>query len=103
MNFGFSVILILIRRVFFCFQHWISIQELLRHFWSSYPITTSYLYAKVSVVFVNMDKSHVKHIYLFMFEHLSVGKRVIDSKLSANHYKHLGKVHNTIIIALGFD
>lgn len=29
-------------------HHWISIQELLRHFWSSYPITTSYLYAKVS-------------------------------------------------------
>lgn len=29
-------------------HHWISIQELLRHFWSSYPITTSYLYTKVS-------------------------------------------------------
>uniref|UniRef100_A0A7N2LAT8 BSD domain-containing protein n=1 Tax=Quercus lobata TaxID=97700 RepID=A0A7N2LAT8_QUELO len=28
-------------------HHWISIEELLRHFWSSYPITTSYLYAKV--------------------------------------------------------
>ncbi|KAB1215124.1 putative RNA polymerase II transcription factor B subunit 1-1 [Morella rubra] len=28
-------------------HHWICIQELLRHFWSSYPITTSYLYAKV--------------------------------------------------------
>ncbi|XP_024976082.1 general transcription and DNA repair factor IIH subunit TFB1-1-like isoform X1 [Cynara cardunculus var. scolymus] len=28
--------------------HWTSIQELLKHFWSSYPITTSYLYAKVS-------------------------------------------------------
>lgn len=27
--------------------HWTSIQELLRHFWSSYPITTSYLYNKV--------------------------------------------------------
>lgn len=80
----------------FCFQHWISIQELLRHFWSSYPITTSYLYAKVSVVFVDMDKSCVKHIYLFMFEHFFVCKRVIDSKLSANHYKLLGKVHNTL-------
>ncbi|KAK6934664.1 BSD domain [Dillenia turbinata] len=29
-------------------HHWTSIQELLKHFWSSYPITTSYLYAKVS-------------------------------------------------------
>ncbi|KAI0504350.1 hypothetical protein KFK09_015302 [Dendrobium nobile] len=27
--------------------HWSSIQELLRHFWSSYPITTGYLYNKV--------------------------------------------------------
>ncbi|TYJ97218.1 putative RNA polymerase II transcription factor B subunit 1-1 isoform X2 [Cucumis melo var. makuwa] len=27
-------------------HHWISIQELLKHFWSSYPITTSYLYTK---------------------------------------------------------
>ncbi|XP_011007561.1 PREDICTED: probable RNA polymerase II transcription factor B subunit 1-1 isoform X1 [Populus euphratica] len=28
--------------------HWTSIQELLRHYWSSYPITTMYLYSKVS-------------------------------------------------------
>lgn len=28
--------------------HWVSIQELLRHFWSSYPITTTSLYTKVS-------------------------------------------------------
>lgn len=28
-------------------HHWTSIQELLRHFWSSYPVTTSYLYNKV--------------------------------------------------------
>ncbi|XXG84813.1 hypothetical protein AAC387_Pa11g0038 [Persea americana] len=28
-------------------HHWTSIQELLRHFWSSYPVTTSYLYTKV--------------------------------------------------------
>ncbi|ONI36403.1 hypothetical protein PRUPE_1G583500 [Prunus persica] len=28
-------------------HHWISIQELLRHFWSSYPITTTYLSTKV--------------------------------------------------------
>ncbi|XP_052207026.1 general transcription and DNA repair factor IIH subunit TFB1-1-like isoform X2 [Diospyros lotus] len=27
--------------------HWTSIQELLKHFWSSYPITTSYLFVKV--------------------------------------------------------
>lgn len=49
-NLGFLAILMFIRSVFF-FQHWISIQELLRHFWSSYPITTSYLYAKVSALF----------------------------------------------------
>uniref|UniRef100_A0A0E0EKH6 BSD domain-containing protein n=1 Tax=Oryza meridionalis TaxID=40149 RepID=A0A0E0EKH6_9ORYZ len=28
-------------------KHWAAIQELLRHFWSSYPITTSVLYNKV--------------------------------------------------------
>ncbi|KAB5548275.1 hypothetical protein DKX38_011681 [Salix brachista] len=28
--------------------HWTSLQELLRHYWSSYPITTAYLYTKVS-------------------------------------------------------
>ncbi|XP_034200066.1 general transcription and DNA repair factor IIH subunit TFB1-3-like isoform X1 [Prunus dulcis] len=28
-------------------HHWMSIQELLRHFWSSYPITTTYLSTKV--------------------------------------------------------
>ncbi|XP_068637931.1 general transcription and DNA repair factor IIH subunit TFB1-1-like isoform X2 [Aristolochia californica] len=28
-------------------HHWKSIEELLRHFWSCYPITTAYLYAKV--------------------------------------------------------
>lgn len=28
--------------------HWTSIQELLKHFWSSYPITTSSLYSKVN-------------------------------------------------------
>ncbi|KAF5479117.1 hypothetical protein F2P56_005618 [Juglans regia] len=37
-------------------HHWISIQELLRHFWSSYPITTSYLYAKVSRLKEAMSK-----------------------------------------------
>ncbi|GMP52048.1 hypothetical protein CsSME_00018019 [Camellia sinensis var. sinensis] len=31
-------------------HHWTSIQELLKHFWSSYPITTSYLYVKVNAV-----------------------------------------------------
>uniref|UniRef100_A0A1J3DM19 Putative RNA polymerase II transcription factor B subunit 1-1 n=1 Tax=Noccaea caerulescens TaxID=107243 RepID=A0A1J3DM19_NOCCA len=29
-------------------HHWTSIQELLRHFWSSYPITTTYLHTKVA-------------------------------------------------------
>ncbi|KAL5230602.1 hypothetical protein ABZP36_029378 [Zizania latifolia] len=31
-------------------DHWTAIQELLRHFWSSYPITTSVLYNKVQRV-----------------------------------------------------
>ncbi|KAJ8446773.1 hypothetical protein Cgig2_000784 [Carnegiea gigantea] len=30
------------------FQHWTSIQELLKHFWSSYPIRTPYLSTKVN-------------------------------------------------------
>ncbi|XP_073272635.1 general transcription and DNA repair factor IIH subunit TFB1-1-like isoform X2 [Primulina huaijiensis] len=29
-------------------HHWTSIQELLKHFWSSYPVTTKYLYVKVT-------------------------------------------------------
>ncbi|XP_037494489.1 general transcription and DNA repair factor IIH subunit TFB1-1 isoform X5 [Jatropha curcas] len=29
-------------------HHWMSVEELLKHYWSSYPITTAYLYAKVS-------------------------------------------------------
>ncbi|KAF2290126.1 hypothetical protein GH714_002930 [Hevea brasiliensis] len=29
-------------------HHWMSIEELLRHYWSSYPVTTAYLYAKVN-------------------------------------------------------
>ncbi|KAL8505386.1 hypothetical protein ACS0TY_016572 [Phlomoides rotata] len=29
-------------------NHWTSVQELLKHFWSSYPITTKYLYNKVT-------------------------------------------------------
>jgi hypothetical protein len=33
-----------------CLQHWTSLQELLRHYWSSYPITTMYLYNKVNAV-----------------------------------------------------
>nr|GMC53656.1 probable RNA polymerase II transcription factor B subunit 1-1 isoform X2 [Ipomoea batatas] len=29
-------------------HHWTAIQELLKHFWSSYPITTKYFYTKVT-------------------------------------------------------
>ncbi|XP_042039898.1 general transcription and DNA repair factor IIH subunit TFB1-1-like isoform X2 [Salvia splendens] len=29
-------------------HHWTSVQELLKHFWSSYPLTTKYLYNKVT-------------------------------------------------------
>ncbi|XP_038974694.1 general transcription and DNA repair factor IIH subunit TFB1-1-like isoform X2 [Phoenix dactylifera] len=39
-------------------HHWTSIQELLRHFWSSYPITTAYLYNKVLRL-----KDAMTHIY----------------------------------------
>lgn len=39
-------------------HHWTSIQELLRHFWSSYPITTSYLYNKVLRL-----KDAMTHVY----------------------------------------
>jgi len=31
-------------------DHWTAIQELLRHFWSSYPITSAVLYNKVQRV-----------------------------------------------------
>ncbi|GAB4850692.1 General transcription and DNA repair factor IIH subunit TFB1-1 [Ancistrocladus abbreviatus] len=39
-------------------NHWTFIQELLKHFWSSYPITTAYLYTKVSKL-----KDTMTHIY----------------------------------------
>ncbi|XP_038992833.1 general transcription and DNA repair factor IIH subunit TFB1-1-like isoform X2 [Hibiscus syriacus] len=39
-------------------HHWTSILELLKHFWASYPITTSYLYAKV-----NRLKDAMSNIY----------------------------------------
>lgn len=39
-------------------HHWTSIQELLKHFWSSYPITTPYLGTKV-----NRLKDAMSHIY----------------------------------------
>ncbi|KAG6469745.1 hypothetical protein ZIOFF_070676 [Zingiber officinale] len=44
--------------------HWMSIQELLRHFWSSYPITTAYLYNKVISHFLVLRlKSAMADIY----------------------------------------
>jgi hypothetical protein len=33
----------------FPFQHWVCSQELLRHFWSSYPVTTHSLFNKVNI------------------------------------------------------
>ncbi|KAK8995236.1 hypothetical protein V6N11_069679 [Hibiscus sabdariffa] len=39
-------------------HHWASILELLKHFWASYPITTTYLYAKV-----NRLKDAMSNIY----------------------------------------
>ncbi|XVF19568.1 hypothetical protein REPUB_Repub11eG0122500 [Reevesia pubescens] len=39
-------------------HHWTSILEILRHFWASYPITTSYLYTKV-----NRLKDAMSNIY----------------------------------------
>ncbi|XP_021604591.1 general transcription and DNA repair factor IIH subunit TFB1-1 isoform X2 [Manihot esculenta] len=37
-------------------HHWMAVEELLRHFWSSYPITTAYLYAKVNRLKDEMSK-----------------------------------------------
>ncbi|KAA3458651.1 putative RNA polymerase II transcription factor B subunit 1-1 [Gossypium australe] len=39
-------------------HHWTAILELLKHFWASYPITTTYLYAKV-----NRLKDAMSNIY----------------------------------------
>lgn len=39
-------------------HHWTSILELLRHFWASYPITTTHLYTKV-----NRLKDAISNIY----------------------------------------
>ncbi|RZS02829.1 hypothetical protein BHM03_00032917 [Ensete ventricosum] len=43
--------------------HWTSIQELLRHFWSSYPITTSYLYNKVIFLILCYGGPQVEECY----------------------------------------
>ncbi|KAI5674639.1 hypothetical protein M9H77_15003 [Catharanthus roseus] len=40
--------------------HWTSIQELLKHFWSSYPITTKYLSTKVARLKDAMSKIYPK-------------------------------------------
>ncbi|KAK4344483.1 hypothetical protein RND71_034659 [Anisodus tanguticus] len=40
--------------------HWTSIQELLKHFWSSYPITTKYLYTKVTRLKDAMSQIYTK-------------------------------------------
>lgn len=57
-------------------HHWTSIQELLRHFWSSYPITSSYLYAKV-----NRLKDAMSQIYPQLEE--------IKKSVPANHKQHV--------------
>ncbi|KAK1399171.1 putative RNA polymerase II transcription factor B subunit 1-1 [Heracleum sosnowskyi] len=41
-------------------HQWTSIQELLKHFWSSYPITTTYLHVKVNKVKDAMSKIYQK-------------------------------------------
>ncbi|CAE5960254.1 unnamed protein product [Arabidopsis arenosa] len=41
-------------------HHWTSIQELLRHFWSSYPITTTYLHTKVGKLKDAMSNTYSK-------------------------------------------
>ncbi|XP_010463493.1 PREDICTED: probable RNA polymerase II transcription factor B subunit 1-1 [Camelina sativa] len=41
-------------------HHWTSIQELLRHFWSSYPITTPYLHTKVGKLKDAMSNTYSK-------------------------------------------
>ncbi|KAK3409275.1 hypothetical protein EUGRSUZ_J01409 [Eucalyptus grandis] len=57
-------------------HHWTSIQELLRHFWSSYPITSSYLYAKV-----NRLKDAMSQIYPQLEE--------IKKSVPAHHKQHV--------------
>ncbi|KAG7595298.1 BSD domain [Arabidopsis thaliana x Arabidopsis arenosa] len=44
-------------------HHWTSIQELLRHFWSSYPITTTYLHTKVGKLKDAMSNTYSKLEY----------------------------------------
>ncbi|VFQ83357.1 unnamed protein product [Cuscuta campestris] len=41
-------------------HHWTAIQELLKHFWSSYPITDRYFYTKVTKVKDAMSKIYLK-------------------------------------------
>ncbi|CAH9135206.1 unnamed protein product [Cuscuta epithymum] len=41
-------------------HHWTAIQELLKHFWSSYPVTTKYFYAKVTKLKDAMSQIYLK-------------------------------------------
>ncbi|PWA98955.1 hypothetical protein CTI12_AA013640 [Artemisia annua] len=45
--------------------HWTSIQELLKHFWSSYPITTTYLYTKVISALLSYYVEFVPFVVIF--------------------------------------
>ncbi|KAJ4838255.1 hypothetical protein Tsubulata_011329 [Turnera subulata] len=60
--------------------HWMSIQELLRHYWSSYPITTTYLYTKVKtmilfLIFIVAYNGKFKVDLLFCnLQHLQVSR-----------------------------
>ncbi|KAG2305203.1 hypothetical protein Bca52824_033854 [Brassica carinata] len=51
-------------------RHWILIEELLRHFWSSYPITSTYLSTKVG---------RLKDAMLNMYSHLEEIKKSVPS------------------------
>ncbi|PKA54373.1 putative RNA polymerase II transcription factor B subunit 1-1 [Apostasia shenzhenica] len=48
-------------------HYWTSIQELLRHFWSSYPITTGYLYNKVLSMCFLCKLPICKHNFSYIF------------------------------------
>ncbi|KAE8691029.1 BTF2-like transcription factor [Hibiscus syriacus] len=77
-----------------CFQHWTSIIELLKHFWSSYPITTSYLYVKVVQNLeleikgsVPSELRHQSHEQMVLAAHeVAVTTRVLWHEISYNTF-----------------
>ncbi|KAK3009631.1 hypothetical protein RJ639_015170 [Escallonia herrerae] len=78
--------------------HWTSIQELLKHFWSSYPITTTYLYTKVNLaimMYCNVITSVSSFPLQWVLDECEI--RIICGQTEGCHVKNLSKATGNIL------